>query len=301
MASLGVRRLQPVRGRRHRARFAPVEPRPRRPHDPRRRGRRVRRRRDLGGDSRHQRERGARISRRPGPTTFFLSRAIRSRSRPATARTTRASGGTTRTSTSPTRKLLNALPIDRAPPRRSSASSKEVRYKDRVLSSTQVIGATANWTISRPRGRSLSRPQLHRGRGDERRARRRSSTTRWRRSLFGDSDPLDKVIDDRRRRRSRVIGIYHYEASFLTGGNRPRAIVPFETAYRVAERRRSATSAIAIVPRDDVTRDEAMDDVIAAMRARHGAAPGVGQQLRDHHAGQAVRDATTRSSGCSSS
>ncbi len=48
--------------------------------------------------------------------------------------------------------------------------------------------------------------------------------------LFGDSDPLDKV--DRRSADVpfTVIGIYHYEASFLAGGNRPRAIVPFETA-----------------------------------------------------------------------
>src|SRR5256885_15477637 len=49
--------------------------------------------------------------------------------------------------------------------------------------------------------------------------------------LFGDSDPLDKVISIGGVPFT-VIGVYHYEASFLTGGNRPRAIVPFETAYR---------------------------------------------------------------------
>jgi putative ABC transport system permease protein len=65
-----------------------------------------------------------------------------------------------------------------------------------------------------------------------------------------------------------VIGVYHYAASFLTGGNRPRAIVPFETAYR-SLKASYANIGIAIMPRDGVTRDDAMDDVIAAMRARH--------------------------------
>ena len=91
-----------------------------------------------------------------------------------------------------------------APPARRWISQREVRYKDRDLSSSDaVIGTTANWTIDRRRRRSLSRPQLHRVGGDERRARRRSSTTRWRRRLFGDSDPLDKVDRDRRTCRSR--------------------------------------------------------------------------------------------------
>ena len=50
--------------------------------------------------------------------------------------------------------------------------SKEVRYKDRVLSGTQVIGYTANWTIIDGARRSVSGPQLHGSRGAERRARR---------------------------------------------------------------------------------------------------------------------------------
>jgi putative ABC transport system permease protein len=71
-----------------------------------------------------------------------------------------------------------------------------------------------------------------------------------------------------------VIGVYHYEASFLAGGNRPRAIVPFETGYRTLKGG-IGNMGIAILPRDEVTRDEAEDDVIAAMRARRGLRPGV--------------------------
>ncbi len=89
--------------------------------------------------------------------------------------------------------------------------------------------------------------------------------------LFGDSDPLDKMIAISGVP-FRVIGVYHYAASFLTGGNRPRAIVPFETAYRTLNASYSNIG-VAIVPRDEVTRDDAEDDVIAVMRGRRGLRP----------------------------
>src|SRR4029078_9294861 len=70
----------------------------------------------------------------------------------------------------------------------------------------------------------------------------------------------------------RVIGVYHYEASFLTGGNRPRAIIPYETAYRSLNAAYH-TIQIPIVPREDVTREQVQDEVIALMRARHALRP----------------------------
>ena len=39
--------------------------------------------------------------------------------------------------------------------------------------------------------------------------------------LFGESDPLDKMIE-LGDVPFKVLGIYHYEASFLSGGNKPR-------------------------------------------------------------------------------
>ena len=89
--------------------------------------------------------------------------------------------------------------------------------------------------------------------------------------LFGDSDPLDKMINISNVP-FRVIGVYHYAASFLAGGNRPRAIVPFETACR-SLRAYCASISISVMPRDEVTRDDAMDDVTALMRARRRLRP----------------------------
>jgi putative ABC transport system permease protein len=89
--------------------------------------------------------------------------------------------------------------------------------------------------------------------------------------LFGDSDPLGKVISIGGVPFS-VIGVYHYEASFLTGGNRPRAIVPFETAARSLNAK-FADVRIAILPRADATPAETQDDVIAMMRARRALRP----------------------------
>ena len=147
---------------------------------------------------------------------------------------------------------------------------REVRYKDRDLPSTQVIGAMANWTIVDHAGdlypgRSFTEAEETNGErvaiiNDE-------MATR----LFAESDPLDKMISIGGVP-FKVIGVYHYEASFLTGGNRPRAIVPFETAYRSLHASFSNV-AIPVVPRETSTRDEVQDEVIAMMRARHALRP----------------------------
>lgn len=94
--------------------------------------------------------------------------------------------------------------------------------------------------------------------------------------LFGDSDPIGKFITINGQH-FRVIGIYHYKASFLgtpgrEGGDRPRAIVPFESGRRhlsVWTRWADMT----VKPVDGVTRDQAMDDVIARLRSIRGLKP----------------------------
>jgi putative ABC transport system permease protein len=212
----------------------------------------------------------ARDFEKAGPKTFFLSRY------PISFEACDGTDDTCKWRHNPhfnlsDAKMLNTLPSVEAAEAQLGLG-KEVRYQDRVLSSTQVIGASANWTVVDHAGdlypgRSFTESEETNGErvvivNDEMANR-----------LFGDSEALDKVITIGGSPFT-VIGVYHYEASFLTGGNRPRAIVPFETAYRTLHGG-IGNMGIAIVPRDSVTRDEAEDDVIAAMRARRGLRPGV--------------------------
>jgi putative ABC transport system permease protein len=210
----------------------------------------------------------ARDFERAGPSTFFLSRY------PITFEACDGSEDTCKWRHNQRLQLADAKVLGLLSTVRAASArnfvGKEVRYKDRVLSSTQVIGQTANWTIVDNAGdlypgRSFTEAEETNGEkvvivNDE-------MATK----LFGESDPLDKVIAIGGVP-FRVIGVYHYEASFLSGGNRPRAIIPFETAYR-ALHAGLGNVGIAIVPREGVTRDNAQDEVIAAMRARHALRP----------------------------
>jgi putative ABC transport system permease protein len=95
--------------------------------------------------------------------------------------------------------------------------------------------------------------------------------------LFGDSEPIDKIIkiDDVE---FRVIGLYHYTASPMgtptSGGqgDSPKAIVPFETARRHLSLWLRGTDLI-IKPRIGVTTQEAVDDVTAALRGHRALRP----------------------------
>jgi putative ABC transport system permease protein len=204
-----------------------------------------------------------------GPNTFFLSRY------PITFEACDGSEDTCKWRHNPRlsyldNKALNNLSTVRAAGARLQMQ-KEVRYKDRALKGTQVIGFTSNWTIidgggDLYPGRSFTDAEALNAEhvvviNDE-----------MAKKLFGDSDPLDKqvTIGDVP---FQVIGIYHYQASFLSGGNQPRAIIPFEAAFRVLHASFKDVG-ISVVPREGVTRDQAQDEVIALMRARHALRPG---------------------------
>ena len=97
-------------------------------------------------------------------------------------------------------------------------------------------------------------------------------------SLFGDSDPIDKLIAIDGKQFS-VIGVYHYTASPMGtptsagGGDSPKAIAPLETGRRYMNLWVRGNNLI-VKPRDGVKVDDAVDDVTAFLRGRRGLRPG---------------------------
>jgi putative ABC transport system permease protein len=210
----------------------------------------------------------ARDFEKSGPTTFILNRY------PMTFENCDGSDETCKWLHNPKITFADAKAIDALPSIRAAEAAlgmgREVRYRDRDLSSTQVIGATSNWTVLDHAGdlypgRSFTDAEETNG------ANVVIVNDEMATKLFGDSDPLDKVVNISNTP-FRVIGVYHYAASFLAGGNRPRAIIPFETACRSLHAY-CANITVSVMPRDDVTRDDAMDDVTGVMRARHRLRP----------------------------
>jgi len=203
-----------------------------------------------------------------GPTTFFVSRY------PITFEACDGSEDTCRWWRNPRLTLADVEAMSRIPSIKAAGARLDtrqpVRYKDRSLSSTQVIGFTVNWPELDGGGdiypgRSFTNSEAANGEpvviiNDE-----------MAKELFGESDPMDKTVMIGPSP-FRVIGLYHYSASFLSGGNRPRAIIPIEAA-----RRRLNVSfsdiGVAVKPRAEARRDEVIDEVIALMRDRRGLRP----------------------------
>jgi putative ABC transport system permease protein len=203
-----------------------------------------------------------------GPTTFFVSRY------PISFEACDGSGETCKWLRNPPLRIpelrgIQALASVRAAGARLDFSAP-VKYKDRSLSNTQVIGFTPNWTVidgggDIAVGRSFTESEEAGGApvvviNDVMVDR-----------LFTGSDPIDKEVLISGRP-FRVIGVYHFEGSFLSGVDRPRAIVPLTTAKR---RLNAWTDQIglAVVPRATADRDEVVDDVTAYLRGLRGLRP----------------------------
>ena len=150
------------------------------------------------------------------------------------------------------------------------------RYRDKYIPRAGMEVYTPNWTEIDGGdiypGRSFTYAENARG---ERVA---LVNDKMAAQLFGDSEPIDKIIkiDDVE---FRVIGLYHYTASPMgtptSGGqgDSPKAIVPFETARRHLNLWLRGTDLI-IKPRVGVTTQEAVDDVTAALRGHRALRPG---------------------------
>ncbi|HJR62885.1 MAG TPA: ABC transporter permease [Gemmatimonadaceae bacterium] len=153
-------------------------------------------------------------------------------------------------------------------------TSADFKYRDRMLNDAALDLYTPNWT-------DVDGGDIYPGRSfthaeNENAARVVVINELMAERLFGDIDPIGKFVAINRTP-FRVIGLYHYTASFLgtpgrEGGDQPRAIVPWNSG----ERHLGAWTRWAdftVKPHDGVARDVAMDEVIALLRSQRGLKP----------------------------
>jgi putative ABC transport system permease protein len=205
-----------------------------------------------------------------GPTTFFVSRF------PISFEACDGTEDTCKWFRNPRLTLGDVEAIEQLSSVRTAGArldtSRPASYKDKRSASVQISGFTGNWQQIDGGGdiypgRNFTPAEAAVGErvvvvNDQ------LATT-----LFGESDPMDKMID-LGGAAFRVLGVYHYQASFLSGGNQPRAIIPIEAA-RKHLKANFADIGLAVIPAASSTRADAIDEVIATMRARHGLRPAV--------------------------
>lgn len=146
-----------------------------------------------------------------------------------------------------------------------------VAYHQANIPSPGIIGYTANWT-------DVDGSDIYPGRtfsANENSAGSRVALVNddMAKMLFGDSDPIGKQISIKGSP-FEVIGVYHYAASFISGSKNAQAIVPIETAFRHLGTGHRGMQ-LTIKPAAGVARDDAIDEVTAALRVERGLKPGV--------------------------
>jgi len=152
----------------------------------------------------------------------------------------------------------------------------QAKYREKTLASVTVLGFTSNWPQINP-------PEMVDGRVFTEQESRGASrvvviNTVAKQRLFGESDAIGKdVILSANQGTNRggpftVVGVYKDNASFLSGGERPK----FVTSIYALERRLGAQikwMTIVIKPHASARQDVAIDEVTAAMRGLRGLRP----------------------------
>ena len=144
------------------------------------------------------------------------------------------------------------------------------KYRDKTLASAPIEAYTSNWSI-------FGAPELLAGGRIFTDQEVRSSArvvvlnTTMAERLFGESDPLGKTITVNQIPFS-VIGIYKETGSFLSGGDRPKGVMPVTSLQRALNVSRSDMGVV-VKPRADVPRDVMVDEVTAALRGARGLRP----------------------------
>jgi putative ABC transport system permease protein len=202
-----------------------------------------------------------------GPTTFFVTRF------PITFEACDGSGDTCAWLRNPPIRdpevrALSALTDAKAVGSRLDWSAA-VRYRDRALPSAPIEGYSANWPeISAPDvfpGRAFTEPEVQAA------SRVLLVNAKAASELFGESDPLGKEVAVNGVPFV-VIGVFTDNSSFLSGGDRPKLVMPWTAVIRHVRARRNDL-ALAVKPRADVPRDVMIDQVTATLRGLRGLRP----------------------------
>ncbi len=206
---------------------------------------------------------------RAGPSTFFLSRY------PISFEACDGTDDTCKFLRNPRIsfqevRALSALPgIATVTARLNDAGP--VTYRQQTIPSPNITAYTANWT--EVDGGDISPGRTFTERENAAGDRVALINDEMAKDLFGEQDPIGKQISIKGEQ-FQVIGVYHYIASFLGGGNGAKAIVPIETARRHLSSDPRYMQ-LTIKPRAGVARDDAIDEVTAALRVSRGLKPGV--------------------------
>jgi putative ABC transport system permease protein len=213
-----------------------------------------------------------------GPTTFFVQR------RPLVFEACDGTGDTCKWRSNPPLLFAEAEMLKRLESvgelgiQQGWGSS--AKYRDKTLSSVQVLGITSNWP-------QLNPPNMIDGRVfTEQEARGAASVvvinTTAKERLFGESDALGKEIiltgtsgmpGANRGGPFTVIGVFKDEASFLQGGERPRIVT---SVYALSRRLGAQPQWVSFVvkPAANIAQAQTIDDVTAALRGARGLRPG---------------------------
>jgi putative ABC transport system permease protein len=150
-----------------------------------------------------------------------------------------------------------------------SGTAAPVKYRAKLLSSIGVRAYSANWI--EVDGGEITAGRSFTATEDNGAAKVAILNTKLAEDLFAQEDPVGKQIEVKGEPYE-VIGVYKPAAGFMSGGDDPFLVVPYLTAERGLGARREWVS-LSVRPFPEVTRDDALDDVTALMRARRGLRP----------------------------
>ncbi|MCC7196010.1 MAG: ABC transporter permease [Gemmatimonadaceae bacterium] len=210
-----------------------------------------------------------------GPTTFFVQRF------PIVFEACDDSGDSCRWRSNPPIAFSEVNVLQRLPSVAEVGAQQgwnaSVRYRDRYLPSANITGATANWPRLNPPemtdGRVFTEPEVRAA------ARVVVLNTVAAQRLFGDEPAVGKevLLATAGRASARggpftVIGVYNENASFVSGGERPRISMPITSLTRHLGAR-VEWMGLVVKPADGVRPDVAMDDVTSTLRGIRGLRP----------------------------